>query len=136
MTTPDVNVFLIDFPNSGREMVVPNEDDTYTILINAKLSRDEQLKAYEHAMKHIMRNDFAEQNVQAIEAAAHEIIQNQSMSKSIPSMEFEKEIRRLRRRAKRLREKIRRDEERVQFLIENCDVFAMSERNYLYGKDL
>ena len=136
MMTPDVNVFLIDFPNSGREMVVPNEDDTYTILINAKLSRDGQLKAYEHAMKHIMQNDFAEQNVQAIEAAAHEIIQNQNMSKSMPSMEFEKEIRRLRRRAKRLREKIRRDEERVQFLIENCDVFAMAERNYLYGKDL
>ena len=38
--TPDVNVHLLDFPNYGKEMVVKNEDDTYTILINAKLSHD------------------------------------------------------------------------------------------------
>ena len=34
-------------------MVVPNEDGSYTIFINAGLNRESQLKAYEHAMKHI-----------------------------------------------------------------------------------
>ena len=32
------------------EMVVENEDGSYTILINAKLSQDGQLKAYQHAL--------------------------------------------------------------------------------------
>ena len=51
--TPDVNVKLINFPNAGKEMVVPNEDGSYTILINAKLSYEDQVKAYEHAMRHL-----------------------------------------------------------------------------------
>ena len=42
--TPDVNVILVDFPNGGNEMVVPNEDGSYTLLINARLSYDGQLK--------------------------------------------------------------------------------------------
>ena len=43
--TPDVNVKLINFPNAGKEMVVPNEDGSYTILINAKLCYEDQVKA-------------------------------------------------------------------------------------------
>ena len=59
MTTPDVNIVVIDFKTSkGKEMVVPNEDGSYTILINSRLSYDSQLKAYEHAMRHINNNDF------------------------------------------------------------------------------
>lgn len=54
LTTPDVNVVLMDFPSKkGNEMVVPNEDRSYTILINAGLNYESQLKAYEHAMSHI-----------------------------------------------------------------------------------
>lgn len=54
LTTPDVNVVLMDFPSKkGNEMVVPNEDGSYTILINAGLNYESQLKAYEHAMSHI-----------------------------------------------------------------------------------
>ena len=51
--TPDVNVVLLDFPAPGNEMVFENEDDSFTIMINARLSYDEQLKAYRHAMRHI-----------------------------------------------------------------------------------
>lgn len=50
LTTADVNVIVMDFPNKrGHEMVVPNEDGSYTIFINAGLNRESQLKAYEHA---------------------------------------------------------------------------------------
>ena len=69
--TPIINCNLIDFPNKGREMVVPNEDGSYTILINARLSDAERMAAYEHAMKHIVGNDFEKENVQEIESVSH-----------------------------------------------------------------
>lgn len=53
-------------------MVVRNEDDSYTILINAKLSDTGQLEAYNHAMKHITNNDFQKSDVQEIEMSAHQ----------------------------------------------------------------
>ena len=68
---PVVNCHLIDFPNSGNEMVVLNEDGSYTIPINARLSNTGRLKAYQHAMKHILGNDFEKFNVQYIESMAH-----------------------------------------------------------------
>lgn len=68
---PVVNCKLIDFPNKGREMVIPNEDDSYTVLINARLSESGRIEAYRHAMKHIAENDFDKGNVQFIESAAH-----------------------------------------------------------------
>ena len=69
--TPDVNVVLLDFPNPGKEMVFENEDGSYTILINSKLSYNGQLLAYNHAMKHIQNYDFQKSDVQIIETVAH-----------------------------------------------------------------
>lgn len=71
MTTPVVNCNIINFPNSGNEMVIKNEDGTYTILINAKLSDQGRIKAYKHALKHIESEDFEKKHVQEIEASAH-----------------------------------------------------------------
>ena len=70
----DINCQIIDFPNSGNEMVIPNEDGSYTILINAKLSRAARIKAYKHALRHIEADDFSKDSVQEIEFIAHEII--------------------------------------------------------------
>ena len=69
--TPDVNVVLLDFPKPGNEMVFENEDGSFTIMINSRLSHNRQLLAYNHAMKHIQDSDFQKADVQAIEAAAH-----------------------------------------------------------------
>lgn len=52
-------------------MVIKNEDGTYTILINAKLSDQGRIKAYKHALKHIESEDFEKKHVQEIEASAH-----------------------------------------------------------------
>ena len=41
-----------------KEMVVPNSDDSYTIFIESTLSREEQQKAFAHAMEHIANHDF------------------------------------------------------------------------------
>lgn len=58
------------------EQIVKNKDDSYTILLNARLSREKQLEAYCHAMRHIENGDFEKDDVQEIETAAHEQIGN------------------------------------------------------------
>lgn len=52
-------------------MIIKNEDGSYTILINAKLSDRGQVLAYKHALKHIVNEDFEKENVQEIERHAH-----------------------------------------------------------------
>lgn len=127
----DVNVVLLDFKTSkGNEMVSVNEDGTYTILINSRLSYDGQLKAYEHAMKHIQENDFEKDDVQKIEYEAHADIV------PMPARDFAEHIKTLKEERKRLQRRIKRDQERVKFITERCDMFARAERQYLYGNDL
>lgn len=138
MMTPDVNVQLINFPNSGREMVVPNEDGSYTILINARLSNESQMQAYAHAMEHIVNDDFEKQDVQIIEAAAHESPTQKPIpadpSKAVAAENAAHLVKRRKRRRNRKQE--RYVQERSAFLTEHCDMFALAEHNYLYGNDL
>lgn len=67
----DINVQLMDMDTMIPEHLVKNADDTYTIFLNARLSRDSQLKYYFHALKHIKEEDFYKENVQEIESEAH-----------------------------------------------------------------
>lgn len=71
MTIPTINCKIIDFPVRGKEMIILNEDGSYTILINAKLSNESQIEAYNHAIKHILTDDFNKSDVQSIELEAH-----------------------------------------------------------------
>ena len=52
-------------------MVVPNEDGSYTIFINAALNYESQQAALKHAMSHIENDDFYKEDVQEIEYLAH-----------------------------------------------------------------
>lgn len=70
LTNPVIQVQLIDFPK-GNETVTKNEDDSYTIFINAKLNCEQQKEAYIHALKHIKGNDFDKEDVGRIEYFAH-----------------------------------------------------------------
>lgn len=54
------------------EQVLRNDDDSYTIFINSKLSHERQLSAYAHAMRHIQENDFEKDNANIIEELAHQ----------------------------------------------------------------
>ena len=68
----DYNVQLIQFPNKKvKETIVKNEDDSYTIFIDASLSSEEQRNAFIHAMKHIIGNDFDKEDADSIEYDAH-----------------------------------------------------------------
>lgn len=142
--TPDVNIQLLNFPNYGKEMVVKNEDDSYTILINAKLSHDAQIAAYEHAMRHITQNDFDKQHedVQQIEAVTH---QSNTVTTPAPVADpvvnvvenIKQPPRRRKRRRNRKKEQFAQD--RLNFILENfntIDSFALAEHQWLYGKDL
>lgn len=66
----DVFIYFIDLPPKVSEAVTPCLDG-YTIYINQNLSRDRQLKAYQHAIRHITNNDFEKSDVQQIEIDAH-----------------------------------------------------------------
>lgn len=136
--TKDVNVVVMDFPNTKtKELVMENEDGTYTIFINSRLSYDGQLEAYKHAMKHINEDDFQKTDVQNIEAEAHSIIHSRN-AKPIPSAEYESEIHRLRRQRRKLQRQMREHEKRLRFIIEECgvDLLSQGEHRRLYGDEL
>ena len=68
----DYQVILINFPNGRtKEAVTENEDGSYTIFIESSLNREMQQEAFEHAMRHIMGDDFAKDNINKIEYEAH-----------------------------------------------------------------
>ena len=68
----DYQVHLINFPTGKtKEAVTENEDGSYTIFIEEKLSKEEREKAFLHAMKHIDNNDFFKDDIQKIEFYAH-----------------------------------------------------------------
>lgn len=67
----DVNTILINMDVLISEQVIKNKDDSYTILLNARLSHERHLESYKHAMKHILEEDFEKQDTSKIEFDAH-----------------------------------------------------------------
>ena len=67
----DINTRLIDMDVLIGEQVIKNVDDSYTILLNARLSHERQLECYLHAINHIQSNDFEKSNSNIIELEAH-----------------------------------------------------------------
>lgn len=71
ITLDDINVQILDMDTKVPEHLVKNNDDSYTIFLNARMSRENQIASYYHALKHIERNDYNMENVQEIEKNAH-----------------------------------------------------------------
>ncbi len=67
----DINVQLLNMDTKIPEHLIKNSDDSYTIFLNAKLSHENQIKSYYHALKHILGKDFNKSNVDKIEFDAH-----------------------------------------------------------------
>ena len=53
------------------EHIIKNNDGSYTIILNARLSHERQLEAYEHALKHIQNDDFEKNGADTIELNTH-----------------------------------------------------------------
>lgn len=68
----DTYVYCVKLPKGVSEMVTPGADNDYTVYINKDLPPDKQIAAYQHALRHVERNDFGMLNVQEIEEKAHE----------------------------------------------------------------
>lgn len=62
----DIYIYIAPLPNTVNECVTPCPDG-FTVYINEKLSRPQQIKAYRHAVSHIIGNDFEKEDVQEIE---------------------------------------------------------------------
>lgn len=68
------NVFLVQFPTGKvHEAITKNEDDSYSIFIDCTYSAEAQRSRLEHAIRHILRDDFQKTDVDEIERYAHEI---------------------------------------------------------------
>ena len=129
----DIFVQLMDLPIGTNEVVTPNEDGSYTIFINAKQAHEGQLKSYKHGMRHIENGDFEKDDVQKIEFAAH---YTEAEPKPVPAKDYIKELERLRRERKKLRDQLKEAEERVEFMSHFVDYFKIAENQWLYGEDL
>lgn len=134
--TPDVSIKLHDFKDvPGKEFVTPNEDGSYTIVINSRLSHDAQLLAYQHAMEHIDKNHFEKFDVQQIESEAHHIDRDTAApAPPISSEECRRRICNLRRHRRKLQKRMEEDEERIRFLQEYCNIFELEAYRYRYGE--
>lgn len=134
--TPDVNIVEIDLPTTISSYAVSNPDTTFTIVLNARLTHERRLEAYQHELEHIQKNDFSKDNVQAIECAAHGLTVPDN-AEQIPADKYLERIKACRRRRRKAEKLLREYEQDLQFLeMMGLDTFARGERFKLYGNDL
>ena len=67
---------LIDMPTRIKGQTIKNEDGSYSVFLNARMSSIQIEKTYQHELKHIENGDFEKEQVQRIEVYAHKIINN------------------------------------------------------------
>ena len=72
------NIFVhyLNMPTSVKSNVTHNEDGSYSIFINARLSQNQQTNAYMHELEHILKDDFnrRHETVDRLEYYAHRLI--------------------------------------------------------------
>lgn len=56
--TPDVNTLEYDLPVSIAGYTISNPDNTYTVVLNARLTFERRMQAYRHEMGHILAGDY------------------------------------------------------------------------------
>lgn len=67
LLTEAIGVYFLDMDNLIEEQVVSNEDGSYSIFINSHLNHERQMLAYQHALEHIMNDDFSKECADDIE---------------------------------------------------------------------
>ena len=70
----DIYVYFTELPPHINEMVAPGPDG-YTVYISTRLSMNERVSTYMHAVSHITNGDFdREVDVQEVECLRHGMI--------------------------------------------------------------
>lgn len=59
LLTELIGVHFLDMDLSVDEQVTSNDDGSFSIIINSRLNYERQILAYQHALRHIMENDFS-----------------------------------------------------------------------------
>lgn len=67
----DVFVYIVDLPSGVKEAVLKGLSG-YTIYISDRLDPPSRQAAYDHALRHIRRDDWCRFDVQEIEYEAHQ----------------------------------------------------------------
>lgn len=72
------NVIYADMPATIKAYTVNNNDDSFTIVLNSRLNREQHLISYHHELSHIARGDYDRQCMDAdiIEINAHKYAHN------------------------------------------------------------
>lgn len=71
----DIFVNYIEMPATVRSFVIMNSDSTYTIILNSKLSHEQNIISYWHEIDHIRNGDYDKRcSADMIEIAAHKQI--------------------------------------------------------------
>ena len=55
----NINIVITRLPPHVKAITTPNDDGTYTIIVNAYLPREEAIKEIVHELTHIENNDFS-----------------------------------------------------------------------------
>ena len=64
-----IGVYYQDMDTAVEEQISFNSDGSFSIFINVKLNYERQMLAYQHAIQHIMQNDFSKADADEIEQA-------------------------------------------------------------------
>lgn len=69
LLTEAIGVYYMDMPSRVEEQVIFNADGSFSIFLNSRLNFERQMLAYQHALEHIMENDFEKPDADEIEKA-------------------------------------------------------------------
>ena len=67
-----VHAFYKDMPAGIKGFTIQNEDDSYTVILNSRLSYETIRATKHHELIHITDGDFDKLDVQEIESKAHD----------------------------------------------------------------
>ena len=136
MMIPEHEIFVHYIDHLGNnEDVTKNEDGSYSIFLDPALSYEMQHEKYEHALRHIQNHDFEKENVQEIEAQAHNIVAPAVVPIAQNSTQAPRPARKRRRRTSTSARQWKECEERVTFMskYDRDYTFKQGENRWLYG---
>lgn len=133
-TTPEYNTILMQLPTSVRGFTKGNADGSYTIVLNACLDHETQLKTCKHELEHILEDDLnSEASVQKIESVRHALtVVTPKNEISDPESEIMPAPKRQRQRH---RKQYQYYEQRAAFFKENFSesrIWQIAESQHLY----
>lgn len=69
LLTEAIGVHFLDMETEIEEQVICNTDGSFTIIINSRLNQERQMLAYQHALLHIVNDDFYKKEADSVELA-------------------------------------------------------------------